>query len=80
MTRDFLGNEIKIGDKVVAMRYRGTSALLYEGIVEKVSPKTVCVKKKSTEEYDWGMYDVMRVDAGKVVVINDIAIKEEENE
>lgn len=79
MTRDFLGNEIKIGDKVVAMRYRGTSALLYEGIVEKVSPKTVCVKKKY-KGYDWGMYDVMRVDSGKVVVINDIAIKEEENE
>jgi hypothetical protein len=57
------------------MRYRGTSALLYEGIVEKVSPKTVCVRKKPTEEYDWGMNDVMRVDTSKVVVVNDIRTK-----
>lgn len=75
MTRDFLGNEIKVGDRVVAMRYRGTSALLYEGVVEKVSPKTVCVKKKPSEEYGWGMYDVMRVDTSKVVVINDIKME-----
>ena len=31
--KDFLNNEIKIGDKVVAMRHRGTSSFLYKGEV-----------------------------------------------
>ena len=27
--KEFLNNDIKIGDKVVAMRHRGTSSFLY---------------------------------------------------
>lgn len=42
--KDFLGNEIHIGDMVVALRYQRTSAELYKAEVLKITPKMVQVQ------------------------------------
>ncbi len=74
--RDFLNKEIKIGDKVVAMRHRGTSSFLYKGeVIGFKGEKFVIVGKIEHVESEWGLYDEMKVSSYKVVVINDIVLK-----
>lgn len=73
--KDFLNNEIKIGDKVVAMRYRGTSSFLYKGEVIEFKGQFVIIGKIENVENKWGLHDEMKVSSYKVVVINDIVVK-----
>lgn len=42
--KDFLGNEIHIGDVVVALRYQRTSAELYKAVVLKITQKMVLLQ------------------------------------
>lgn len=73
--KDFLNNEIKIGDKVVAMRHRGTSSFLYKGEVIGFKGQFVIIGKIEDVESEWGLHDEMKVSSYKVVVINDIVLK-----
>ena len=73
--KDFLNNEIKIGDKVVAMRHRSTSSFLYKGEVIGFKGSFVIIGKIEDVESEWGLYDEMKVSSYKVVVINDIVSK-----
>jgi hypothetical protein len=56
--RDFVGNELKIGDKVVYVDHFRTSSQLVMGIVERFTAKSVFVH---------GMYGVVRKEPLKVV-------------
>lgn len=69
--KDFLNHEIKIGDRVVALRHRGTSSFLYKGEVIKLKGQFVIIGKIENVESEWGLYDEMKVSPYKVVVIND---------
>ena len=73
--RDFLNKEIKIGDKVVAMRHRGTSSFLYKGEVIGFKGSFVIIGKIEDVENEWGLHDEMKVSSYKVVVVNDIVTK-----
>lgn len=73
--KDFLNNEIKIGDKVVAMRHRGTSSFLYKGEVIGFKGSFVIIGKIEDVESEWGLHDEMKVSSYKVVVINDMVLK-----
>lgn len=73
--KDFLNNEIRIGDKVVAIRHRGGSSFLYKGEVIGLKGQFVIVGKIEDIESEWGLRDEMKVSSYKVVVINDIVLK-----
>lgn len=73
--KDFLNNEIKIGDRVVAMKHRGTSSFLYKGEVIGFKGQFVVIGKIEDVESEWGLYDEMKVSSYKVVVVNDIVTK-----
>ena len=66
---DFLGRELKVGDKVVALAHRRTSSTLYLGEVEKLTNKMVVIKTVDSE-YDWRYEKTMCVSSYKVVKID----------
>ncbi len=67
--KDFLGNELSIGDRVVAVSHRRTSSTLYEGTITKLTPKMVEVETKGSED-DWRYEEKMMVSSYKVVKID----------
>ena len=66
---DFLGHELNIGDKVVALAHGRTSSTLYLGEIEKLTNKMVVVKTVDSE-HDWRYSETMRVSPYKVVKVN----------
>lgn len=74
--KDFLDNEIRIGDQVVAMRHRGTSSFLYKGEVMGIHGQFVIVGNIENAEQEWGLRDEMKVSACKTVVVNKIVGKD----
>lgn len=67
---DFLGKELNVGDKVVALSNRRTSSTLYLGEVEKLTDKMVVIKTVGSK-HDWRYEETMRVSSYKVIKIND---------
>ncbi len=67
--KDFLGNEINIGDIVVALAHQSTSSCLYEGEIIDVTSRWVVIKVFNSEE-DWKLKDIMRVSPCKVVKVS----------
>lgn len=67
--KDFLGQELNIGDKVVALSHKSTSSTLYLGEIEKITRKMVVVKAFN-RDHDWRYDEVMRVSPYKVVKMN----------
>lgn len=66
---DFLGNELSVGDSVVALAHQRTSSTLYLGKIVKLTAKMVVVNTINGEK-DWRYDDVMRVSPTKVVKVN----------
>lgn len=67
---DFLGKELNVGDKVVALSHKRTSSTLYLGEVEKLTDKMVIIKTVGSK-HDWRYEETMRVSSYKVIKIND---------
>ena len=67
--KDFLGQELNIGDKVVALSHKSTSSTLYLGEIEKITSKMVVVKAFNSN-HDWRYDEVMRVSPYKIVKMN----------
>lgn len=67
--KDFLGNELNIGDEVVALAHQRTSSTLYRGRISKFTKSMVVI---NTEGYDsdWRFSETMRVSPEKVVKIS----------
>ena len=42
--KDYLGNELQVGDKVVYLQFNRTSAQFHEGTVESFTPQKVYVR------------------------------------
>lgn len=68
--KDFLGQELNIGDKVVALSHKRTSSTLYLGEIEKLTDKMVVIKTVDSK-HDWRYEETMRVSSYKVIKIND---------
>ena len=66
---DFLGRELKVGDKVVALAHRRTSSTLYLGVVEKLTNKMVTIKTAGSK-HDWRYEETMCVSSYKVVKVD----------
>lgn len=66
--KDFLGQELSIGDKVVALTHQRTSSTLYLGVIEKLTDKMVVIKAEGAEN-DWRYHDVMRTYPDKIVKV-----------
>ena len=66
---DFLGKELSVGDKVVALAHGRTSSTLYYGEVEKLTNKMVVIKTDGSER-DWRYNETMRVYPYKVVKVD----------
>lgn len=66
---DFLGKELNVGDKVVALSHRRTSSTLYLGEVEKLTDKMVVIKTVGSK-HDWRYEETMRISPYKVIKIN----------
>ena len=62
--KDFLGNDLQVGDNVVALKYVNTSARLLKGVVLSITNKFV----KVSHDYDT---NVGYFSPEKVVKIND---------
>lgn len=73
---DFLGNEVRVGDEVVAMVRRGErSKELIRGLVIKITPKRVELYQLGVGEriIDWSSvtsYKVKQVEHNRVVKID----------
>ena len=67
--KDFLGQELNIGYKVVALSHKSTSSTLYLGEIEKITSKMVVVKAFNSN-HDWRYDEVMRVSPYKIVKMN----------
>ena len=66
---DFLGKELSVGDKVVALAHGRTSSTLYFGEVEKLATKMVIIKTVGSER-DWRYKETMREYPHKVVKVD----------
>ncbi|WP_251316757.1 hypothetical protein [Flintibacter muris] len=66
--KDFLGQELNIGDKVVALSHKRTSSTLYLGEIEKLTDKMVVIKTVDSK-HDWRYEETMRVSSYKVVKV-----------
>ena len=66
---DFLGRELEVGDKVVALAHRRTSSTLYFGEVKKLTNKMVIIKTIDSE-HDWRYEETMCVSSYKVVKVD----------
>lgn len=63
---DFLGQELKVGNTVVAISHHKTSSTLYLGRIIRLTDKTVVIKTIKPKD-DWRVKDVMTVAHYKVV-------------
>lgn len=52
MGRDFIGQELKEGDKVIFLHHYKTSSCLYEDIVKRISDKTVLLECGRRKTFD----------------------------
>lgn len=66
---DFLGNELNVGDSVVALAHKSTSSTLVMGEIEKITDKMVRIKTIGSEN-DWRFDATMRVYPDKVIKIH----------
>lgn len=57
---DFLGRELNIGDKVVALARKRTSSTLYLGEIENLTSKMVTIKTVGSK-HDWRYGEIMHV-------------------
>lgn len=71
---DFLGKELNVGDKVVALSHKRTSSTLYLGEVEKLTDKMVVIKTVGSK-HDWRYKETMCVSSYKVVKVNDLVVQ-----
>ena len=77
--KDFLGQELNIGDKVVALSHKRTSSTLYLGEIEKLTDKMVVIKTVDGK-HDWRYEETMRVSSYKVVKIDANTLTVHENQ
>ena len=63
--KDFLGQELNVGDKVVALSHKSTSSTLYLGKVERLTNAMVVIKTVDSE-HDWRYSETMLVFPYKV--------------
>lgn len=66
---DLLGNELSVGDVVVAVAHQRTSSTLYIGRVVKLTEKLVVVNTYKKEP-DWRVKSSMRVSPYKVAKVD----------
>lgn len=45
--KDFLGNELAVGDQVVYLTHTRTSSSLNKGVIKKITPKMVSIEGDS---------------------------------
>lgn len=50
--QDFLGRELSVGDKVVAVAHQRTSSTLYAGTISRFTPKMVVIEVENPD-CDW---------------------------
>ena len=59
--KDFLGQKLEVGDKVVYLRHCRTGSQLYKGIVKKLTDKMVTISSEHRSGYRCYPYKVVKV-------------------